>query len=231
MDNPTYQPGDVANGHILAQDGTWQLVGATVEPVREPKNGFGIAALILGIMGAVSGLIPLFFWFALAMGVTALVLGLVGLARVKRGAATNRKTTLWGTITGGLAVVLGIVGLVIVINAANELSNDLDDLGDDPAVSAPAEPAPAAPAEPAPAPEAPPAEQITLAEFNSLTTGMTYEQAVATIGGPGTVMSETDVVGVHTVLYTWEGVGGFGANANAMFQDNGLINKSQFGLE
>jgi hypothetical protein len=37
----------------------------------------------------------------------------------------------------------------------------------------------------------------------------------------------------YTVMYTWQGESGFGANANAMFQGNPakLMNKSQFGLE
>lgn len=72
---------------------------------------------------------------------------------------------------------------------------------------------------------------ITLEEFNNLTTGMTYEEAVAVIGGEGTVSSESEIAGIKTSLYTWEGEGGLGANANAMFQGGKLIQKAQFGLK
>jgi Domain of unknown function (DUF4352) len=81
------------------------------------------------VIGAVVGLIPLLFVLSLGLGVTALTLGLVGRGRARRGIATNRKVALWGTITGALAMVLGVVGIGIVINAADNLSEDLDDLG------------------------------------------------------------------------------------------------------
>ena len=131
-----YKAGDVVNGHMLASDGTWVPVAAapaapTVERTVEPKNGLGIAALILGIIGLVSGLIPLFFWFAITMGVVALVLGLVGRARVKRGVATNRKSALFGVLTGVGAIAIGIWGATIVFGAFNQLDEDLSEISND----------------------------------------------------------------------------------------------------
>lgn len=72
---------------------------------------------------------------------------------------------------------------------------------------------------------------MTLAEFNSLKTGMTYDEAVKIIGGGGTLSSESEVAGIKTSMYTWDGEGDFGANANAMFQDGKLVQKAQFGLK
>jgi hypothetical protein len=43
----------------------------------QQRNGLGIAALILGIIGALSGLIPILFWLA---G----ILGVIGLTRLRR---------------------------------------------------------------------------------------------------------------------------------------------------
>jgi len=67
---------------------------------------------------------------------------------------------------------------------------------------------------------------------NALANGMTYAQATAIIGVPGELLSENDIAGIHTTMYMWEGSNdsGFGANANAMFQNDALISKSQFGL-
>ncbi|KLE32499.1 hypothetical protein AAW00_13465 [Aurantiacibacter luteus] len=72
---------------------------------------------------------------------------------------------------------------------------------------------------------------MSAAEFASLRSGMSYSEAVAIIGGPGELMSESDIAGYNTRMYQWDGEGGFGANANAMFQNDELVNKAQFGLE
>lgn len=76
--------------------------------------------------------------------------------------------------------------------------------------------------------------KITLEEFNSIETGMTYEQVVEIIGGEGTVLSEADVVGdaqYKTTMYSWKGKGNLGANANITFQAGKVVSKAQFGLE
>lgn len=80
--------------------------------------------------------------------------------------------------------------------------------------------------------------KATLTEFNALTTGMTYAEVVRIIGSEGTVMSSTHTDGIpgimdpiDTVMYTWEGSGGFGANMNAMFQNDKLMSKAQLGLQ
>lgn len=74
--------------------------------------------------------------------------------------------------------------------------------------------------------------KITKAEFEAIESGMTYDEVVEIIGGPGEVMSESGNEGeaAHTVMYSWDGVGQLGANANATFQGGELINKAQFGL-
>lgn len=70
---------------------------------------------------------------------------------------------------------------------------------------------------------------VTMAEFNGLKTGMTYEQAVAVIGARGEKISRTELAGIATVMYGWKSADG--SNMNAMFQTNRLINKAQFGLQ
>lgn len=72
---------------------------------------------------------------------------------------------------------------------------------------------------------------VTLPNFYRLTDGMMYEDAVRILGSPGTEISRTALGGVTTVMYTWEGSGGFGANMNAMFQDGRLVSKAQFNLK
>jgi DNA-directed RNA polymerase subunit RPC12/RpoP len=85
---------------------------------------------------------------------------------------------------------------------------------------------------------APRSGHATLAEFQRLQTGMSYEQVVEIIGAEGTLVSSNTLPGVPgfsdpitTEMYSWEGHGGLGANMNAMFQNYALISKSQFGLK
>lgn len=76
--------------------------------------------------------------------------------------------------------------------------------------------------------------KITLEEFNKIETGMTYKEVVDIIGGEGTVQSETSITGndqYKTTLYSWEGKGSLGANANVTFQGGKVVSKAQFGLE
>ncbi len=71
-------------------------------------------------------------------------------------------------------------------------------------------------------------DAISLAEFTALAPGMSYEQAVAIIGGPGVLQSEVTVGGLTDDSYRWDG--GFLAGATVIFQNNALIAKSQLGL-
>ncbi|MEU7022245.1 DUF4352 domain-containing protein [Streptomyces sp. NPDC046203] len=95
-------------------------------PVAAMRNGLGTAALILGIIGAVSGLIPLFFWMAGVLGLIALILGLVGRGRAKRGEANNKGMALTGALLGLAAMILSVVGAVITFTAVNDVVNEID---------------------------------------------------------------------------------------------------------
>ncbi|HFJ9472549.1 TPA: DUF3862 domain-containing protein [Bacillus paranthracis] len=74
---------------------------------------------------------------------------------------------------------------------------------------------------------------ISKAEFDQIQNGMSYDEVKAIIGSEGEVLSESGQAGeqFHTIMYKWDGEKGFGANANFMFQEGKLQNKSQFGLK
>lgn len=74
-----------------------------------------------------------------------------------------------------------------------------------------------------------PISPVTMAAYSQLAEGMSYARAVEVLGGqPGTEMSRSDLGGTTTVMYQWVG-DGIG-NMNAMFQNDRLITKAQFGL-
>jgi hypothetical protein len=76
---------------------------------------------------------------------------------------------------------------------------------------------------------------VTMAEYQQLQNGMSYQQVVQVIGQPGEEASRNHMDGVpgvmesvETVMYQWINPGG--SNMNAMFQNDKLIQKAQFGL-
>ncbi len=83
--------------------------GFTPPPVG-PKNGLGIAALIIAIIALV------FCWTVfggIILGLVAAIIGFVARARVKRGEASNGGVAIAGIVLGILAVVLGLVFIPI----------------------------------------------------------------------------------------------------------------------
>lgn len=97
-------------------------------PVAAPRNGVGIAALCLGIVGILFGLVPFTGFIAFALGAIGLILGLVGLARARKKVATNRKTAISGTVLSVIAIALGIWGMVIVFTGLNQLAEELNSI-------------------------------------------------------------------------------------------------------
>ncbi|MFE2110000.1 DUF4190 domain-containing protein [Kitasatospora sp. NPDC059463] len=79
-------------------------------PAPQPRNGLGIAAMVLGIVGTVLGLAVILFWLSWLPALLAVILGAVALTQVRKGVATNRGTALAG-------VILGVVGLLVSTGA------------------------------------------------------------------------------------------------------------------
>ncbi|MCQ4212696.1 MULTISPECIES: DUF4190 domain-containing protein [Streptomyces] len=101
------------------------------QPPQQPqqqiaRNGLGTAALILGIIGAVSGLIPFMFWLAGILGVVALILGLTGRGRAKRGEATNKGVALAGAILALVSLGLAVFGAYTTFKAVDDAVDEIN---------------------------------------------------------------------------------------------------------
>ena len=95
--------------------------------IERAGNGIAVAAMVCGIVGAIFGVIPITGVIALALGLVALVLGIMGRRRVKREPAVGRKgSATAGIVLGVIAITLGIIGIAIVNDAANDLSSTAD---------------------------------------------------------------------------------------------------------
>jgi hypothetical protein len=71
---------------------------------------------------------------------------------------------------------------------------------------------------------------VTLANFMSLSNGMSYSQVCGILGSGGELLSEVHAEGYHIQIYCWYGRGDLGANMNATFENGRLTGKAQFGL-
>lgn len=73
--------------------------------------------------------------------------------------------------------------------------------------------------------------KISLSEYSRLTTGMSYSKVVEIIGSSGELLSESSIGGITAEVYSWDGEGSLGANANIVFSNGKLQSKAQYGLE
>lgn len=87
-----------------------------------PKNGLGIASLVVAIIGLLS------VFGGIVLGVVAVILGFLGRGRAKRGEATNGGVAMAGIVLGVLGVVVGIVAIALTVVFAREVgAGDLFD--------------------------------------------------------------------------------------------------------
>ncbi|MEU6960943.1 DUF4190 domain-containing protein [Streptomyces chrestomyceticus] len=88
-----------------------------------PNNGYGTAALVLGIVGA-----TLCFTMVVGflLGVLAIVFGVLGRAKVSRGEADNGGSALAGLVLGGVALLLSgfMVCWLVLASGADEGGDD-----------------------------------------------------------------------------------------------------------
>jgi hypothetical protein len=97
---PEYRPGVVPGG-----------------PPAGPRNGFGVAALVLGVLAL------LLSWTIIGgvvFGILALIFGVLGRGRASRGEATNGGLSVAGAVLGviGVLIAIGLIALgVSLINS------------------------------------------------------------------------------------------------------------------
>ncbi|WP_043688138.1 DUF4190 domain-containing protein [Streptomyces xylophagus] len=78
-----------------------------------PQNNMGTAAMVLGILSCC--LFCFYGVVSLALGITAIILGVKGKKRADRGEATNRGQAQAGLITGIVGTVLGVITVAVLI--------------------------------------------------------------------------------------------------------------------
>ena len=87
-------------------------------PSTGPRNGLGVAALVIAIIALV------FCWSVFGgviLGIAAVIIGFVARGRVKRGEATNGGVAIAGIVLGFLAIIVSLVFIPIWIGVFNEV--------------------------------------------------------------------------------------------------------------
>jgi len=99
-------------------------------PPQAPKNGLGIAALVVALVALISVV------GGVVLGIVAVILGFLGWQRAKRGEATNGGIAIAGIVLGILSIIEAIVVIVLSLWVFNEVGGTdymqcLSDAGSD----------------------------------------------------------------------------------------------------
>ncbi|MGH2973757.1 MAG: DUF2510 domain-containing protein [Solirubrobacterales bacterium] len=105
----------------------WTDSRAPLETDSGPRNGMAVTAFVLGLIGALIGLIIAVFAYPvpLCLGLAAVPLGIIARVRAGRPGVGRKGMATWGMVLGLLSITWGIVGAVAFNNAVNDLNHSL----------------------------------------------------------------------------------------------------------
>jgi hypothetical protein len=87
--------------------------GFTPPPIG-PRNGLGVAALVIAIIALLSVV------GGVVLGVVAIILGFLGLGRARRGEATNGGVAVAGIVLGLVSIIEAVVVIALAVWGFNE---------------------------------------------------------------------------------------------------------------
>jgi hypothetical protein len=87
------------------------------------SNGFGITALVLGIVAVVSSFIPVLGMGAFILGPLAIIFGIVGIIRKGR----KRGTSIAGLVLGVAAIIIAAIVTALTASFVDEVSKSVDE--------------------------------------------------------------------------------------------------------
>lgn len=88
------------------------------------SNGFGVTALVLGIIAVVTGFIPILGMGAFILGPLAIIFGIIGLTRKGR----KRGTSITGIVLGAVGIIVAIIVTAITAAFVDGVSQSIDDV-------------------------------------------------------------------------------------------------------
>ena len=73
-----------------------------------PRNGLGVAALVIGVASLVAAISFILFPLALIAGLAGLIIGIVALARRQQSRSTNKGQAIAGVVCSAVALAIAI---------------------------------------------------------------------------------------------------------------------------
>lgn len=127
---------------------TYQMPYSPAPPSypQPPRNGLGTAGFVLGLVGLIFSPIPLVGVIAWPLVIVGLILSLIGLAKARKGEATNKGLAVAGVVLSAIGLVICIVWVAAFGKVVADTANSLPSVApSEPALSSgPAAGAPAA---------------------------------------------------------------------------------------
>lgn len=100
----------------------WQAPPATPKhpPVQDPRNGYGIAALTLGIVSSLAGFATIAVGAAVGLpaGIAGVGFGVAAWRRIHHRDADNRAVTVIGIVLAAIGIMFGLYAAAVWVNAA-----------------------------------------------------------------------------------------------------------------
>jgi hypothetical protein len=93
------------------------------------RNGMGTAALVIGAISLVLAILIIFAILAFPLGLIAIILGAVGMARAKRGEADNRSHAVAGLVLGLLSIIVAFILGISFIGLLSEHQGEIREFG------------------------------------------------------------------------------------------------------
>jgi hypothetical protein len=93
------------------------MPGAPAMAPVSASNGLAVAALVVGIVSLVLFFIP---GFAFLLGIVAIVLGALGIARANKMAGKQRGVAIAGLVCGAVGIIVNVLFIVLIVNVAND---------------------------------------------------------------------------------------------------------------
>lgn len=112
-------PGYGGPGYGAPPPGYGYPPGGQPWPGASPANGFGVTALVTGIVTAVFGVVPGLNFLALPVGVVALVFGFLARGKAKRREATNGGQALAGIICAAVGLAASVLWIVAFVGLSS----------------------------------------------------------------------------------------------------------------
>jgi hypothetical protein len=93
------------------------MPGAPAIAPAYTSNGLAVGALVVGIVSLVLFFIP---GFGALLGIVAIVLGALGIARANRIGGKQRGVAIAGLVCGAVGLVVNVLFVVLIVNVASD---------------------------------------------------------------------------------------------------------------